>query len=1343
MRKTSTVVGDEQSALAAAKYPLDVASSPRALGRGDYWIKPDPALGEQAQRSHSVWVGSDAALAKVGVTRGDAVTVEQLSRVMLGKNVDGTEQIRQPGTRTKKTAGKGPAKEKAANRGKGAKGNKPSNGPGAKNGEPLDKRPVGKKGRKKGTKEPETEEVVSLVDMTFSIPKSVSVFYAMSSPEVRAQIEQVLLEAANAAIAHMVQTKNVIVSHGADRRKTYATAQGFAASLSLHLTARRAEGREVPDPQLHLHGILALVEDAQGRFKAPELSAMFRKDAALEGGAVFRLGSSHGLTMMGLEQILETGKKERAFELKVVPAGAREEASSRTNQINALIEQEEMLTGRPMAGVEAAAVGARSRQSKDTHVTPEQMWRIWRNQYARFGFGPEQAAAALKEPGYQQTLEERQAEATESFKRHMLQYGPTVTHGMAKAIAFHVATGRMSLPDAYDFQQELERSGTLVALEGERATVMNIRELEEYVFEQAERAGREQGPGLSRAAIDAGIAAAEARIGAPLDPEQREAVELLSGPAKWGILTGRAGTGKTPALDAIIAAHRAEGWNVISTAMENLLANQLGRDTGTEAISLEALKRRAQQESIAIDGKTLILVDEATKVGLAHAAELAELYERLGAKVVAVGHQSQHEAIQSPGMFKAWLESPAIPQKELEIIRRHKGQGAWIAELQVAIDDRDAAEAVRLLEERGALTVAATKEDAYAETVAQWWDQLSRYEIDRTLMLVAGTNQDADTLNVLAQRRLLEARRQEGQDVGPGIDAVDRDYKLHVGDLVVLSNTAYRFGDASASDTPQRVQNGQRGVVTEVNAERDWMEVQLDEAGVTDQRTVRIYLGGLRASWAAQQELPPRERDRVPAFRLSYAMHSFPVQGKNLDASVSFEGSALESLEAAYVLNSRARYEHRVVLDGSSLGLENDRAEQIRIWTERIQRRMNQSASIAYKRDASATITVAMPDFDAAPQWPLVETVVPEEAKAKGGWERHPMEPDPIDPEAFAPEVRLDAEGNLVEVPGPDVRMPEPALGGNGSIADLAANARETLFASPDRLERFAPFLGPERTELIRARMEQLVGEYASMDADALRAELDAHEQGVQGYDARDASETAKAEKAHALAIAAEAAALARAKALRAEAATKRRQEARDLEQEAVVQDAEAVRERREADWAIRDLSTLRLQGRHFQTWLESEHDDGMMHGEHIARWAATEREVRTRIFVLAELAAEQARDQPPERVVEALGELSADAPPKLRVEYADLAADVEREYATLDLAERYRFGEIDRDFEDIDVLVERVNDMREQQGLERRPIGSFDLYPAYGYTRDAGADRGADVRGPGAGRDEGSGVDI
>ena len=312
---------------------------------------------------------------------------------------------------------------------------------------------------------------------------------------------------------------------------------------------------------------------------------------------------------------------------------------------------------------------------------------------------------------------------------------------------------------------ECSKRGELLTLAGGRVTSREIRQLERHVIDVAVSAAASGGddPPLGDRERRAGLAAAETALGEGkrLDREQCAAFELLTSGSGWACLTGRAGTGKGPTLHAAAEAYRAAGWRVLACTMDGTTARRMAEQLGGKApaLTVEQLKVRLAASALTVDAQTVIFVDEASKLDSGHWGELAKAVEHHRARLRAVAHDGQHDAIRLPGLFAEMLADERIPTAELRQIRRHRDPTdpsrayPWLRDYQVAVDQARGADAVAILQEHQALRLYDTRAQAIAGMVEEWDRWRRGCEPGESALIVHGPNSDVDLVNELAQQK--------------------------------------------------------------------------------------------------------------------------------------------------------------------------------------------------------------------------------------------------------------------------------------------------------------------------------------------------------------------------------------------------------------------------------------------------------------------------------------------------------------------------------------------------------------------------------------------------------------
>jgi hypothetical protein len=222
------------------------------------------------------------------------------------------------------------------------------------------------------------------------------------------------------------------------------------------------------------------------------------------------------------------------------------------------------------------------------------------------------------------------------------------------------------------------------------------------------------------------------------------------------------------------------------------------------------------------------------------------------------------------------------------------------------------------------------------------------------VLIVYGSNDDVDTVNKLAQRR----RRVSGKLVGEGLRAVDRDYLIYAGDVIMLRESAYQPEAAGSGSRRQaRVENGTMGLVTRVDKRLDRLWVAFDAAeGGT--REVMVDVGRLRAQLRDARD-GARQARRVATLRLAYAGHPFPMQGATFTYVGSLWGHPSQRKEETYSGDTRAKHWLDVHIDRESTGrmLETD-DERYECWAKRLSVEWHRVASITYPVTSGVVIAI-------------------------------------------------------------------------------------------------------------------------------------------------------------------------------------------------------------------------------------------------------------------------------------------------------------------------------------------------------------------------------------------------
>ena len=277
-----------------------------------------------------------------------------------------------------------------------------------------------------------------------------------------------------------------------------------------------------------------------------------------------------------------------------------------------------------------------------------------------------------------------------------------------------------------------------------------------------------------------------------LSDEQAAMVRGLTGSGDGlQVVLGRAGSGKTYALDPARAAWEAEGHQVIGAALSARAAQELQAGSGIPSRTLARLLMDAREpDRSPLGAMSVVVLDEAGMVGTRDLAELARHAERAGAKLVLVGDDAQLPEIAAGGSFRALAQSLGA----LELADNRRQEAGWEREALLAIRQGRAQEAVAAYADHGRIHVAEDRQEARAALVADW---LAAHRAGDEALMIAARLDEAAALSRAARALLVEL----GEVGGP-------ERQLACGPVAAGDRVM-----ALANDAALGVQNGMRATV--------------------------------------------------------------------------------------------------------------------------------------------------------------------------------------------------------------------------------------------------------------------------------------------------------------------------------------------------------------------------------------------------------------------------------------------------------------------------------------------------------------------------------------------------
>jgi len=732
-------------------------------------------------------------------------------------------------------------------------------------------------------------------DATFCAPKSVSLLYALGSPDVAAEVRAAHDAAVDAAFA-AYETITCRVRRG-HAGSTVVKADGFVAAAYQHRSSRAG------DPHLHTHVLIAHpgFTASDGRWTSLDGRLLFPwskpcghiYEAKLRVELTRRLGIEWGPVRNGIADIAGVPRK-------VIDAFSRRRA-----EIEAHLEEH----GRSSARAAQWATYA-TRRPKDRNTMAEDLFAEWRSRAEELGVTRSTVTGWTGHGREVTPLSEREVdelfgqlagptgltERRSSFERRMVVQAVSDTFGQgaeAETVLdlvdrFFASEHAVALPVAARSGHVIRgQDGATRPLETDvaRFSTPELLALERRVVAE------------SQARVGEGVATVgqtQLRLGlvghSDLSAEQRALVIALTTSGNGvDVVVGAAGTGKTTALALARETWETSRHRVLGCALAARAAAELRKGARIESCTIDKLLVAAERDGGRLDADVLV-VDEAGMVGTRQLARVLDLARANGAKVVLVGDHHQLPEIHAGGAFAALGEELGA----LTLRHNRRQIERWERTALAALRDGKPEQAVDAYVAAGRVKVADNSGDIYDAMVADWVASRARGE---DVLLLASRRSQVDALNRLARAEMLDAGLL-GQD---SLAAGGRDFR--VGDDVIAGRNDYRIG----------LLNGTRATVTAIDARRGALTVE-----TTEGRTVEVRHRYLAAGHLTH----------------GYATTVHKAQGATVDVSLLLVDER-SYREAAYTGLSRGRAANRVYVISDDFdaveahGLRRDRPDEL------------------------------------------------------------------------------------------------------------------------------------------------------------------------------------------------------------------------------------------------------------------------------------------------------------------------------------------------------------------------------------------------------------------------------
>jgi conjugative relaxase-like TrwC/TraI family protein len=745
------------------------------------------------------------------------------------------------------------------------------------------------------------------IDITFSVPKSVSAYWACLDPQRQAMLRDLTLAAVRQTLA-FAEEHLQLIRQGANG--VMRSRGEISAALFPHYSSRNG------DPQLHVHAVIPnLSWNGKNRYQRLNTAELFTWTRTL--GPVFRANLARELREnLQLQLYLPAGPDggpSSSFEVRGVDRSLCELWSSRKNEIDDLLKEDREAGAKPSAQQKSWA-NQRTRRDKKRLPKLEQLQEKWHTDVVAVGFdiGSVPTSTRKISPARLEKLFQRAFREAIRLAHQAESYFPT------RQLLQHVTERLQHTGCSPDFlltrlTEEIQHSRQLIQLRGEglqaTLTTRSMWNLEQKLLGDCQQLRSRAGVRASDQAV-----AQSLRDRPELSDEQIAALrDLTQRRGAIRLLQGVAGAGKSRTLDAVRQAFEDSGCRVLGGAISGIakqnLAEQAKIESRTVASYLYQLDRGIarkvcdrlihdlkQLAHAALDRpthkhrpfkltrKTVLILDEAGMNDARSLGRLLHHVRKAKATLILVGDPKQLQPIGPGGVFQHLLgkyEHPtlqtnrrqrnAVDQEAVAMVRRGEGKAA-----------------LQSYRDRELLTLRATHREAAQELLAAW-KQGGGVTEPRRHAILAQTRDEVRALNSACQQE----RRAAGQlDASQSVSIAGSDLYRH--DRIMFHKRL----------PTQGIENGHQGEILRVAKGQRAVYVLLDEPKQGTSPVVRVPFKSLETAQVS----------------LGYAATTHKFQGATTDYAYILMGGSAIDRNMAYTQLTRARHETRLFVGQASAG---------------------------------------------------------------------------------------------------------------------------------------------------------------------------------------------------------------------------------------------------------------------------------------------------------------------------------------------------------------------------------------------------------------------------------------
>ncbi|MCO8122892.1 relaxase domain-containing protein [Stieleria sp. TO1_6] len=498
------------------------------------------------------------------------------------------------------------------------------------------------------------------VDFTFSVPKSVSLVWAINDDErIIDALRETVRETMSKDIEPLMQRR---VRHGKHHRSEQKSTTGELVYADfLHKTSRPVDG--VADPHLHVHAFAINWTFQDGRHYAGQFEEIIRQRPSLQAKFESRLARrlKDQLSFdVAPTRYFQSGRVKAGWELVGLDRSTIEKFSRRTQQV----EETARKRGIKDAG-KKASLGRTTREKKDTGTTIDALRTEWRsrldqNERAQFDAIQKRTSEAKdwQAPDISESIQF-------ALDHHLYRNSTVERH---QVIATALEHGLTFCPEQMEIA--LDRHDIIERLIAKHGATRRLITTKEVLFAEKKMIDFARNGRGTRHAISNTDHSFKRDW---LNDQQKAAVQhVLRSRDSVLAITGGAGTGKSSLMQEAAEGVRHHGKEVFTFAPSTGAKQVLEEKGFAKAQTVEHLIRNTKLHDQLRE--QVIWIDEAGLVDVRAMNEIFRIANQQGARVVLSGDTRQHASPRRGEAMRLLEEESGLSIARVEAVQRQKGR---------------------------------------------------------------------------------------------------------------------------------------------------------------------------------------------------------------------------------------------------------------------------------------------------------------------------------------------------------------------------------------------------------------------------------------------------------------------------------------------------------------------------------------------------------------------------------------------------------------------------------------------------------------------------------------------